>query len=325
MPEQKLKTVLIITPSYNNLAGLVRLAGSLERLTWPKEQIKLCICDDGSTDKTVKTFQNLKFNFEIEVLSLPLQSGPAKARNLGLAGAKADLILFLDSDLEAAPDLIERHMDCYAQPDVLAVRGENQTPKFVQKSKWFRYLDSQLRGPRKVFARTGENTITYKEVNTNNFSFRGSALTPDLRFDENIIFYGGEDMIFAYTLSQKNPGRMIYAPSAMTYHQHRSFRGTMKKLEEYGEKTIPYLLETYPQTYPDLVISRFVSPDGAREKLLWSRIIFNPLGYFLARAIRLVTPDFISFRAIQYIMAWHVLRGYRRRGEGSGEKIENRK
>jgi len=313
MPEKRPQTVLIITPSYNNLAGLIRLAGSLERLTWPKDKLKLRICDDGSTDMTLETFQRLRFNFPIEILTHPKQSGPARARNLGLEQVTADLILFLDSDVEAAPDLIERHLEQYTDERVLAVRGENQAPEFVQKSKWLRYLDSPLRGPRRAFARSKITEISYGDVNTNNFSFRASALAPELRFDEEIVYYGGEDMIFAHELVRRNPGIIRYVPDAMTFHQHRSFRETMTKLEEYGKMTLPYLLQAYPDTYPALVISRFIKPDGVTEKWLWSKVLFNPLGFFIARAVRLITPDWISFKAIQYIMAWHVLKGYRQR------------
>ncbi len=304
-------TVAIITPSYNNREGLVQLVNSLEQLTWPKEKIKLYICDDGSTDKTVSYFKDYKTSIELEILTHPKRLGPAHARNMGLEKAKADLILFLDSDLEAAPDLIEWHVECYKQPDVIAVRGENKTLGLRKKSKWFRYLDSDLRGPRQVFVKTGKNEITHREVNTNNFSIRGSLLSKDLRFDENIIHYGGEDMIFAFELMRQKTGRILFEPRAMTFHQHREFSATLIKLEEYGKKTIPYLLETYPETYSNLIVSRFFEPNGITEKIFWSRVVVNSLGYFISRATWRILPDVLAFRVIQYIMAWHVLKGYR--------------
>ena len=306
-----MNTVAIITPSYNNIDGLKRLVVSLEQLTWPKEKIKLYICDDGSTDDTVNYFTELDCEIEIEVLKLSKNSGPAKARNLGLDKAKADLILFLDSDLTVAPDLIEKHIACYKQVSVVGVRGENKTFGNEKRNKWQRYLDSSLRGPRKAYAQTGKREVTYKEVNTNNFSIRGSVLNLELRFDEKIIHYGGEDMIFAYELSKQNRGQILYEPKAMIFHEHRGFMATMAKMEEYGKETIHYLLQTYPETYSDLVISRFYKPDGKQEKKFWSRIIVNNFGAFVAHGLWRLLPDVMAFRVLQYIMAWYVLKGYR--------------
>ena len=307
-----MNTIAIITPSYDNLAGLIRLVGSIEILSWPMGHITLYICNDGSTDKTVTYFENTKYKFEIKVLSKEEQAGPAAARNMGLEAAQAaDLILFLDSDVEVAPDLIERHVDSYKTPEVIAVRGEYYTPVFTKKSKWLRYLDSTLRGPRLDYERNGKTVISYDKVNTNNLSVRASAVK-ELRFDEQIVHYGGEDMVFAYELSKLERGAILYLPEAMTYHQHNGFKLALAKLEEYGEQTMPYLLKAYPEMYSKLVISRFFKIDGKTEKVFWSRMIFNHLGYLGSRAIRLITPDFISFRAIQYIMAWHVLKGYRK-------------
>ena len=119
-------------------------------------------------------------------------------------------------------------------------------------------------------------------------------------------------MVFAAKLLAEHPGKLLYAPTAMTYHQHRGFKDTLLKMEEYGEKTIPYLLDHYPQMYSDLVISRFVRLTDRREKFWSAKILMNYFGYLGARATRLVTPDFLSFRAIQYILAWHVLKGFRK-------------
>ncbi|NQV16766.1 glycosyltransferase family 2 protein [bacterium] len=312
MSKQSINNVAIITPSYNNLDGLIGLVSSLERQTWPLKKIKLYICNDGSTDKTVEHFERLSFKIDIEMLTHAKKAGPASARNMGLEKAKADLILFLDSDLEAAPDLIERHIESYSTPDVLAVRGENQAPESTKRNKWIRYLDSELRGPRHEYSKSGKTEISYKDVNTNNFSVRSSVLASGLRFDEQIIYYGGEDMVFAYEITRQNVGRIIYQPKAMIFHHHRSFNATLIKLEEYGEETMPYLLKTYPEIGSNLVISRFYNEDWKTEKVFWPKIVFNRLGYLFSTVLKVLLPDVLAFRAIQYIMAWHVLKGYRK-------------
>jgi glycosyltransferase involved in cell wall biosynthesis len=50
--------------------------------------------------------------------------GPARARNLGVASADADVILFLDADVSASPDVVERVRRAFADdPELTAVIG----------------------------------------------------------------------------------------------------------------------------------------------------------------------------------------------------------
>lgn len=54
----------------------------------------------------------------------PAHSGPAAARNLGSAGATADVLVFVDSDVEVHPDALARIRERFAgDPDLTAVFG----------------------------------------------------------------------------------------------------------------------------------------------------------------------------------------------------------
>lgn len=60
----------------------------------------------------------------VAVLEEPAGTGPAAARNLGAAGCEADVLVFVDSDVEVHPEalaLIERRFA--AEPDLAAVFG----------------------------------------------------------------------------------------------------------------------------------------------------------------------------------------------------------
>jgi GT2 family glycosyltransferase len=60
----------------------------------------------------------------VAVLAEPAGAGPAAARNLGAAGCEADVLVFVDSDVEVHPDalaLIERRFA--AEPDLAALFG----------------------------------------------------------------------------------------------------------------------------------------------------------------------------------------------------------
>jgi len=68
-PEIKRPTVSIIIPVYNNLGGLVRLLGTCERLTWPRELLEIIIVNDGSTDRIVSFLADYSFSGLLEIES----------------------------------------------------------------------------------------------------------------------------------------------------------------------------------------------------------------------------------------------------------------
>ena len=60
------------------------------------------VVDDASTDDTVE----IASRFNVEVIRLETQRGPAGARNEGVRRASTPLIVFLDADTVAAPDAL---------------------------------------------------------------------------------------------------------------------------------------------------------------------------------------------------------------------------
>ena len=60
------------------------------------KQIEIIVVDDNSSDKTV-TFLKQSYP-QVHIVSLPAQVGPGIARNMGVAVAQGEIIMFLDSD-----------------------------------------------------------------------------------------------------------------------------------------------------------------------------------------------------------------------------------
>lgn len=78
------------------------------------------VVDDGSTDDSVAVAQGLGFR----VLSTGGQLGPGAARNLAARQAGGDILLFLDADVRAHSDVIQRVRQAFAMDSSLgAVSG----------------------------------------------------------------------------------------------------------------------------------------------------------------------------------------------------------
>ena len=85
--------VSVIVPTYNRADRLERALNSIVSQTC--QDFELIVVDDGSTDKTsqlMKSFPKAQYFY------IKKNSGVSKARNVGLAFAKGELICFLDSD-----------------------------------------------------------------------------------------------------------------------------------------------------------------------------------------------------------------------------------
>lgn len=88
--------VSVIIPCYNAEKTLDECIGSL--LNQTMQNIEIICVDDGSTDNTLKKLQNYaRTDMRVRIFSQQNQYAGA-ARNLGMAQAKGEYILFLDAD-----------------------------------------------------------------------------------------------------------------------------------------------------------------------------------------------------------------------------------
>lgn len=79
---------------------------------------EVIIVDDCSTDNSLAVAQQFPCRF----FSTDKNSGPAKARNIGVAESKAEIILFLDSDTKVKEDSLKLFCEAFQKyPDISAV------------------------------------------------------------------------------------------------------------------------------------------------------------------------------------------------------------
>jgi glycosyltransferase involved in cell wall biosynthesis len=97
--------VSVLIPTYNRRAMLLEAIDSV--LAQSTQAFELIVIDDGSTDGTAEQLTRLDKAIRFERTE---HSGPAPARNRGVALACAPLIAFLDSDDLWAPTKLERQL-----------------------------------------------------------------------------------------------------------------------------------------------------------------------------------------------------------------------
>ena len=115
-------TALICT--YNRAEYLERVFESLERQTLPRTAYEVVIINDGSTDNTAEIVERFKSTLPIRYFYQD-NAGLAAAKNAGIDRAEAPLIVFMDDDDIATPELLEEHVKVHLKnPDEsIAVLG----------------------------------------------------------------------------------------------------------------------------------------------------------------------------------------------------------
>jgi glycosyltransferase involved in cell wall biosynthesis len=91
-------TISVIIPIYNSADTISACLKTLSNQTL--KPLEIILIDDGSTDNTIKVINTLKKKLPNIILLTQSHQGPAVARNLGASKAKADILVFVDSDME---------------------------------------------------------------------------------------------------------------------------------------------------------------------------------------------------------------------------------
>lgn len=148
------------------------------------------------------------------------RGGPGAARNRALAVAQADVVLFLNDDVEPAPDLIERHRAAHA----------DRTPKLVLGAAPFaviepdRVLDRMTRETSLLFFFSTMDTSEpqrdwgFRHAWTLNLSVPQAICAP---FEERLALPMFDDLEWAYRVCTRHAAPVVYRPEAIAIHHHR--------------------------------------------------------------------------------------------------------
>jgi glycosyltransferase involved in cell wall biosynthesis len=220
----------VIVATYNRSALLQKLLASLAKQDIGPAAFELIIVDDGSQDDTPAFLESVRLPFKFRHKSQANQ-GPAAARNEAIADAKSDLIVSLDDDVMAAPDLLRQHIRAHQGKERLAAMGVMLVPPEKQLRPWLQWeavtLDKQYQQLRR-----GDWGATPRQFYTANASFgRREAIYAGL-FDTS--FRRAEDIEFAYRL-QDQGGTFQFLPNAVVHHDpNRTYTEWLRVPLQYG-------------------------------------------------------------------------------------------
>jgi glycosyltransferase involved in cell wall biosynthesis len=219
--------VSAVVPVYNGSRHLRRCIENL-LAQQTAHGFEIVVSDDGSTDASRDIVNGFRDSRVRSVFHD--QVGRAQNRNLGAAQAKGDMLVFLDHDMLAAPDLLAKHVDRLSGlGDTGTVIGCVPTASTCRQhrvgrylaAKWERRLDALARNPADPFL-----------MQSGNFSIRREFFDRLSGFDAGLDKYGAEDTDF-FLRARDSGAVFAYAADAVSeHHDEASFRALYEKAKE---------------------------------------------------------------------------------------------
>ena len=278
----------VVIPTYNRLPILRQCLTALERqqLASPIEGYEVVLVDDGSTDDTVACLRAEAASLPHVRLIQQEHGGPAEGRNRGVAEARGDVIVFIDSDLVVTPTFLISHARalerfwrekgnrlCFTYGAVINTANfENPTsePHKISDLSWAYFATGNVAIDRDLLERSG-------------------------LFDTRFRLYGWEDLELGERLRRLGV-QLVRCPEAVGYHWHPAL--TLEQI-------------------PDLIR---VERERARMGLVFYRkhptrrvrfiIQFTPLHLLLWELLTL--GGLLNERSLRPLLAWLLRRGQAR-------------
>lgn len=255
--------VSVIIPTHNRCAVLRQTLDSLARQTFPLAEVEVIVVADGCSDGTAEMLAGYPAPFSLQTIAQPSQ-GPAAARNAGAALAAAELLIFVDDDIETAPSFIEAHVSAHRERPGGVVIGY-LPPVLAHQTGLFRYaLQSWWERMFDVMDRPGHR-FAYTDLLSGNFSLAAELFRRVGGFDTT--FRCHEDYELGVRL-HKEGAPFAFAAEAKGYHHEVTDlnRALHRKYQE-GQADVQ-LGDRYPELRPTFLMARLY-----RHSLLTSRML----------------------------------------------------
>lgn len=195
--------VTVAIPCYNGAQYVGSAIEAILHQTYPVDE--LLVIDDGSTDDSDEIINR----YPVNLVQHRQNRGLAAARNTAVDAATGDVIVFVDVDAYADPELVALLLGGYDHPSVAGVGGQGIEANIQSLAdRWRRAHASQSHGPRRKNVE-----FLYGLC----MSFRREALRHVGGFNPGLRT-NAEDVDIGLRLNAAG-FRLLYEPGAKVYHQ----------------------------------------------------------------------------------------------------------
>lgn len=212
----------VVIPTYRRAERLRALLTCLTRQEG-EHLARVVVCDDGSPDHTAEVARSFEERLPL-VYAWQEDRGfrAGQARNLGIARAIGDAVIFVDDDVLVRPDFVRRHLEAHAPlaregKHSVAIGYRHRTGAFEGEIPSLDAILSAERDDRlaELEVPVTEHPTPWVYVYSCNFSV--SLGEPELSFDDGFSGWGMEDTELGYRLWRAGYA-IVEAESARVLH-----------------------------------------------------------------------------------------------------------
>lgn len=302
--------ITVVIPTLNRATKLPETLRCILNQTVPADQYRVIVVNNRSTDNTEEVIRGIAAKHPSVTYAYQDKPGAGATRNEGIRLATTPLVLFVDDDCQAAPNLIEEHLKAHATHEG-SVLGHIDTAWATTTDPFTRYLhDSQ---DQNTFQYLDPADVSYQFFYTGHVSCRREALLRVGGFDEGFTVYGVEDVDLGYRLWVHGE-KMIYRKSAVVTHDyHPTYEEFLRKRRNNG-RSLAYFLAKFPHLKVEFHFGKHPLLAIGLPRLLSA--VLKPLAFIRmpGRIPGRTTPaPLAALQRVYFAKAlrWQLYRGYR--------------
>lgn len=291
-------SVSVVIPTYERKTVLEETVRALASQT--AQPLEVIVVDDGSKDGTSELLQRLRAELAGRLDLVPLRQPNLKqgrARNLGVAHARGELVLFLGDDTIPEPACVAEHLAAHAaRPGPCAVIGF--TGWHRERMRVTPFLDFvNGHGPQFSFdlLKDGQE-VPFTTLYTSNVSIPREHLGRE-PFDHRFTSYGWEDCELGWRLSSAGLP-IVYRRAAATRHVHPQTMTQFLVRQAHVGRAIGVLYEIHPE----LEGNRWLPPPRPRFRHRAFSFAYRALGRAAALLDAAAVP--LPLRVYHALVAW---------------------
>lgn len=264
----------VIMPTYNRVETLEKVLLSLEEQTLSKELFEVVVVDDGSTDGTKEFLERYTNRGRLHLTyACKENEGQGIARNVGYQLSDGHVLIFLQDDTIASPQLLEEHKkvhDTFATHNFICLGNTTWDPAldinpymlFLEKSG-MQFDYGALEKAKLIDPILQLREASFRHFYTSNISMKRTLFAKQ-QFNPKFKKYGWEDIELGHRMVTEERAVILYNTRAKALHHHQ--------LEE---KELPSRMV---QIGKNAVKAQKISKSLKVVPSWWKRMIFSVIG-----------------------------------------------
>lgn len=291
----------VVIPTYQRREVVLASVCALAEQKF-SDRFEVIVVVDGSVDGSAEALHKIDTPFPLTVINQPNQ-GAAAARNKGAAVAKGEIILFLDDDMEAHPQMLAEH-DRSHQEGADVVLGHMplhpESPSNFLSFGVGAWAEQRLQR----LSEPGAN-LTLNDLLTGQISIAREHFYQITGFDTDFTVsgaFGNEDTDFGYRLLQQDY-KIVFNPNAISWQKYVvTPRQYLRQWRQAGRADVVFVRK-HPEQAPNIFIPR--RAESWKDRFIW-RWLRWLIRWFVLALINMGVPDsiktplFFKLRNLEY-------------------------